>query len=247
MRRLHLNRYVLGWALIALWLVPVGLEIILHATWIEGGGKYGDFILALRRDLAVPDGLSESLNAIALLLGPAIVLLCEPALPTSARHKAILPEQRFRAGMVDYAAAQLAIALPAQLLLLTLNEMQLGHPFDPDWLGLPRHFVEPLGPVAWLIYTGWHIARRKQTLGQYVNRYRLVHPGPAFSPREVAYQVFRVLFYAGGQLARSILHRPRSILTYTKAEYAALDETETPYWYANAGVTTEVLDYEVGR
>ncbi|WP_323762843.1 hypothetical protein [Maricaulis sp.] len=247
MQRLHVNRYILGWTLIALWLVPAGLHQAFFSNWLEQFDEVWESVTALRNFVTVPAPVASAINAIALLLGPLLVLICEPAPPVSARQTAILPEQRFRAGLVDFAAAQLAIALPAQLLLLTLNEMQLGQPFDPDWIGLPRLFLEPFSPVAWLIYTGWHLTRRKQTLGQYVNRYRLVHPGPVTSAREVVYQVFRIWLHAAGQAARDSLRHQRSILTYTKAEYAALDETVTPNWYFSAGVTTEVLDYDAGE
>ena len=246
MQRLHVNRTLLGWTLIALWLVPAGLHQVFFSNWLERFDEVWESVIALRNIASLPGPIAGAINAMALLLGPLIVLICEPAPPVSARQAAILPAQRFRAGLVDFAAAQLAIALPAQLLLLTLNEMQLGQPFDPDWIGLPRQFFEPFSPVAWLIYTGWHLARRKQTLGQYVNRYRLVHPGPATSPREVIYQVFRVWLHAAGQAAKDTIRHRRSILTYTKAEYAALDETVTPNWYFSAGVTTEVLDYDAG-
>ena len=60
------------------------------------------------------------------------------------------------------------------------------------------------------------------------------------------YQVFRVWLHAAGQAAKDTIRHRRSILTYTKAEYAALDETVTPNWYFSAGVTTEVLDYDAG-
>lgn len=239
MQRLHVNRYVLGWTLIALWLVPSGLETILHADWIKPGGKYGDFILALRSILSVPDWVQVNLNAFALVLPPLIVLMCAPEPPVSTARKAILPEQRFRAGMVDYAAAQSAIALPVQLAFATLHAVQFGQNFDPEWIGTPRQIIEPFGPVAWLLYTGWHLARRKQTLGQYVNRYRLVHPGPPSSFREPLYQIARIVMHAIGGSFR----RGRDITTMTKAEYAALEETVTPNWYHSAGVTTEVLEY----
>lgn len=245
MRRLNVNRYLLGWTIVLLWLVPATLEMILHDSWISGGDDWSDFALILRDMLVVPDTVFANINAVSLIAPILLVLVCEPAPPVRTTLKAILPEQRFRAGVVDYAVAQMVIALPLQLLLMALNAYQTGHALDPAWLGQPRQFLEPLGPVAWLLYTGWHIARRKQTLGQYVNRYRLVHPGPPHSPREVIYQIIRIIFFAvTSTAARRFSRHHRAILTHTKAEYAALDETETPGWYAGAGVTTEVLDYQ---
>lgn len=240
MKRLHPNRFVLATAILTIWLAPPVLDWLS----VEAAARFPE------SSVHVPVTAREMINVISLVLGAAIIALSAPSAPVASKVEAPRVARRTQAAIIDLGAAQIGIALPAQFILFALSQAQFGGLDLWDAGRLSHPLISAPLPFAWLLYTGWHLARRKQTLGQFVAGYRLVHPAPPSGWQEPLYQTFCVLRYGlieQWTLRTTLKPHPMDMAnSWTNAgpHFPLQEETGgEPRWYRGAGVIVETLQY----
>jgi len=239
MARLHVGRIPLAVLVFSIWLLPPALD------WLAAADTLPEIQGQLRDALRVPEVVRGYINAITLICGPVVVFLSEPPAPMVAKAGDIEDPQRSIAGIFDFAAIMIAIALPIEIGLQALDDLHTGQTAWWNGVARPHGFINVFVLPAWLAYTAWHLGRRKQTLGQYVARYRLVHPGPPVSWREPLYQSIRVFFY-GAWVKRGYRHKvlPQDYAYGWYKPTLPSSPPDRPGWYASAGVVAEELRYD---
>ena len=80
---------------------------------------------------------------------------------------------------------------------------------------------------------------RRQTLGQAIAGYRLLHPTPLGSWQEALYQTGRIAMYGAWDILRPTRHRYELSMAQFDAE--EVQQKKEPRWYESAGVATEVV------
>ena len=241
MARLHVGRIPLAVLVFSIWLLPPALD------WLAAADTLPEIQGQLRDVLRVPEVVRGHINAITLICGPVVVFLSAPLPPTRAKTAHIDDTRRTIAGVFDLAAISIAIALPIEIGMPMLDDLHTGQRSWLDGLASPHDLFSPYVLPAWIAYTAWHLGRRKQTLGQYLAKYRLVHPGPPMGWREPMYQTVRVFLHFTWDLL-TYRHRYGTFPQDHTADWfkpsRSGSRSGTPGWYASAGVVAEELQYD---
>lgn len=245
-------RFVLAGLAPALWLVPVGLN------WLSGSDVYNALDGWERAVLAPILAKLDVINAGSLLLAPAILLFGRPAEPAKARLASVTTWQRALAGLIDISLVGAALATPALIILMALNAFQMTGELPASLLTSPhKALAGGLILPGWILYTAFHLTFRKQTPGQYVAGYRLLHAGPPagwFEPFFQTWLVFRFGVTGASGLSHHIddyntlqthnRRRDAGLINRQLSPLVAPHEGQTPAWYKRAGIKTEQLSYQ---
>tara|TARA_R110002051_G_scaffold165688_2_gene236575 strand:+ start:42481 stop:43209 length:729 start_codon:yes stop_codon:yes gene_type:complete len=236
MPRLEIHRYLFAGLIVFLWLGPPTF------LWLVTRDFYGAVFPALRGAMDVATLPWRELNALVLSAGLMLSLLTRPAQAGPLAAGGVTNGQRGEAAATDIAVLVLVFARPLDALLVTFNPYYSGTDGLDAWLASPPWFGDIIWAVpAWLVYTAIHLMLRRQTIGQVVAGYRLVHTTPLGSWQEALYQTCRVVLHVVGDAINPARRfRQGKHLTPELADAQDARERTPPGWYASAGVTTEV-------
>tara|TARA_R110002072_G_scaffold37888_3_gene110173 strand:- start:1 stop:726 length:726 start_codon:yes stop_codon:yes gene_type:complete len=237
MHRLELNHHIFSALVFALWLIPPGI------AWLLPSDFFAETFPVWGAGVDLSDIPWREVNALVLAAGLMLPLLFRPALAGPLVAGAASEGQRGQAGGIDIAVIVLVFARPFSAVLATLNPQYSGLEGLEAWLAMPPSFWEAIWAVpGWIAYSAGHLMFRRQTPGQAVAGYRLVHPTPLGGWQEALYQTGRV-FMRGTWDSINPMNRYRRsahlTLEQTYAEEAR--QRRYPDWYASAGITTEVV------
>tara|TARA_R110000868_G_scaffold86206_4_gene241863 strand:+ start:5128 stop:5856 length:729 start_codon:yes stop_codon:yes gene_type:complete len=241
MPRLDLHRYIFAGLIFLLWLGPPSL------AWLLASDSVAEFFPAVRARIDLAELPWREVNALVLVAGVMLPILVRPApagplAPGSARNS-----QRAQAGLIDVAVVVLVFGRPIGALVAGLDPHYAGTEGLEAWLARsPSYFDGAWAVPAWIAYTAGHLMLRRQTVGQAVTGYWLVHPTPLGTWQEALYQTGRVIYYVGWDFVdprRPWRGRHQQL---TPAQFAEEEtwQRKQPGWYASAGITTEVVKPE---
>ena len=236
MARFEFHRYLFAGVIVFLWLGPPTL------VWLVTRDFYDTAFPALRGTVDIAALPWRELNALVLAAGLMLPLLTRPIPAGPLAAGGVTNGQRGEAAATDIAVLVLVFARPLDALLFTLNPYYSGADGLEAWLASPPWFGDIIWAVpAWLVYTVVHLMLRRQTVGQVVAGYRLVHPTPLGGWQEALYQTGRVVLHVVGDAINPTRRfRREKHLTPEQADSQDARERKPPGWYASAGVTTEV-------
>tara|TARA_R110002096_G_scaffold431535_1_gene646894 strand:+ start:101 stop:817 length:717 start_codon:yes stop_codon:yes gene_type:complete len=233
MPRLEIHRYIFTVLIFALWLAPPGI------AWLLPSQFFAEAFPVWGAELDVSVIPWREVNALVLAAGLMAPILLKPVSAGPLAAGAASRWQRGEAAGIDVAVVVLLFGQPPIALLVLLGS---GPDALEAWLAWPPSFLESLLAVpAWFIYTAGHLMLRRQTPGQAVAGYRLIHPTPLGGWQEALYQIVRILMYGALDFLNPMNRfRQRSHLTLPQIYAEEARERMPPSWYASAGVTTEV-------